>query len=329
MNTIYGLKGKKGDDKNRDTDGGNVPSFWVILLIVSCVMILLLYLFAHTQKPRTAPVPETNKELKQETGTKGSGKKTFPESAAEYKIISGNCALAEEHLKYDRPVQAKEAALKVVAAGIGEDDPLWGRAVAVLNKVNSLVISTDLPSPEKESYVIQKGDSLGKIASDSNMTLDLLVKCNGLDPSNPVIRPGKTIKVVKGKWRVEVSKKRFKLYLYNAENLFKVYNIGIGRLEKTPSGTFEIDVKKKEPAWSKDGKQIPYGSKENILGTRWLSLKSASEPNPALKGYGIHGTWSPDELGKESSVGSIRMNNDDINELYMIVPLHTTFIIGD
>ena len=328
MNIIYGLKGKKGDNQNRDMDGGG-PSFWIILLIVSCVMILLLYLFAHTQKPGTVTVPETKKELKQEAGTKGSGKKTSTKSAAENKIISGNCTLAEEHLKYDRPAQAKEAALKVLAAGIDEDDPIWVRAVAVLNKVNSLVISTDIPSPEKESYVIQKGDSLTKIASDSNTTLDLLMKSNELNPSNPVLRPGKTLKIFKGNWKVEVSKKRFKLYLYNAENLFKVYSIGIGKREKTPAGTFEIDVKKREPVWSKDGKQIPYGSKDNILGTRWMSLKPASVANPGLKGFGIHGTWESGDIGRENSVGCIRLNNDDINELYMIVPLHTTVIIGD
>ena len=88
-------------------------------------------------------------------------------------------------------------------------------------------------------------------------------------------------------------------------------------------------MKKKEPAWTKDGKQVAYGSKENILGTRWMSLKASSEPNPASKGYGIHGTWVPGEIGKENSAGGIRLNNDDINELYMIVPLHTTVVIGD
>lgn len=321
MSAIYSLKGKKGDDQNRDMDGGNGPSFWVILLIVSCVMIFMLCLFFYMNKTKDSRIPET--------AHKSSAKKTSPKGAAEYKVVSGNCALAEEHLKYDRPVQAKEAALKVLAGGIDEGDQLWGRAVAVLNKVSSLVISTDIPGPEKETYAIQKGDSLTKIASDTNTTLDLLVKCNGLNPSNPVIRPGKTLKVFKGNWKVAVSKTRFKLYLYNGENLFKVYNIGIGKRDKTPAGTFEIDVKKKEPVWSKDGKQIPYGSKENILGTRWMSLKPASEPNAGLKGYGIHGTWEPGDIGKENNAGCIRLDNDDIIELYMIVPLHTTVIIGD
>lgn len=329
MSTINSLKGKKGDGQNRGADGGNGPSFWVILLIVSSVMIMLVYLFAHTQKPRNAPLPEVKKGLNPEAGTKSHSKKASPKSAAEYKAITGNCALAEEHLKYDRPVQAKEAALKVLAAGIDEDEPIWGRAVAVLNKVNSLAISTDLASPEKESYVVQKGDSLTKIASDWNMTLDLIVKCNELNPSNPVIRPGKTIKIFKGNWKVEVSKKRFKLYLYNAGNLFKVYNVGFGSLEKTPVGAFEIDAKKKEPVWAKDGKQIPYGSKDNILGTRWISLKPVLEPNTGLKNFGIHGTGSPTEIGKVNTAGCIRLNNDDINELYMIVPLHTTVNIED
>ena len=302
-------------------DGGNGPSFWVILLIVSSVMILMLCLFFYINKTKDSRIPET--------ADKSSVKKTSPKTAAEYKIISANCAFAEEHLKYDRPLQAKEAALKVLAAGIGKDEPLWARAVSVLNKVNSLVVSTDISSPEKESYVVQKGDTLLKIATDLNTTLELLVKSNGLDPANPAIRPGKAIKVFKGNWKLEVSKKRFKLYLYNGETLFKVYNIGVGKKEKTPAGSFEVDAKKKEPVWSKDGKQIPFGSKENILGTRWMSLKSGSETNAGLKGYGIHGTWEPSEIGKENAAGSIRLNNDDINELYMIVPLHTTVIIGD
>jgi len=329
VSAIYSFKSRKGDDQNRDSDGGTGPSFWVILLIVSGVMILMLSLFFYMNKAKTVTVQESGKSLRMGTGTRGTVRKSSPKSASEYKLISANCALAEEHLKYDRPVQAKEAALKVLAAGIDEGDLLWGKAVAVLNKVNSLVISTDLPDPEKESYVVQKGDSLAKIASDSNATLDLLVKCNGLNPANPVIRPGKTIKVFKGNWKLEVSKKRFKLYLYNGENLFKVYNIGLGTREKTPAGIFEIDAKKKEPVWSKDGKQIPYGSKENILGTRWMSLKPASEPAGGLKSYGIHGTWAPADIGRENNVGCIRLDNDDINELYMIVPLHTTVIIGD
>ncbi len=329
MSVIYSFKAKKSDERNRDADAGNGPSFWVILLIVSGVMILMLSLFFYMNKAKTVPVPEPEKGLKSETGTRGTARKPSPKSAAEYKLVSANCALAEEHLKYDRPAQAKEAALKVLAAGIDEGDLLWGKAAAVLNKVNSLVISTDLPDPEKESYVVQKGDSLAKIASDSNTTIDLLVKCNGMSTTNPVIRPGKTIKVFKGNWKLEVSKKRFKLYVYKGEILFKVYNIGLGTREKTPAGSFEVDVKKKEPVWSKDGKQIPYGSKENILGTRWMSLKPASEPVAGLKSYGIHGTWAPADIGKENNVGCIMLDNDDINELYMIVPLHTTVIIGD
>ena len=169
------------------------------------------------------------------------------------------------------------------------------------------MISTDLSSSEKESYVIQKGDSLPKIALDSNTTSDLLVKCNGLDPANPVLRLGKTIKVFKGNWKLEVSKKRFKLYLYNGENLFKVYNIGIGKRETTLAGAFEIDIKKKEPTWTKDGKQIPYGSKENILGIEaplWSETVSNMDEVtflafPRLAGYAEIG-WSPsDQLSWE------------------------------
>ncbi len=339
-------KKKKSDGYGDDNDGGTGPSFWLILVIVSSVMVALIFAFMSANRAPPGSAIDKDKMLKTEnsTGGKGNnvpenpparnkarepGRKASAMTTAEYKAISSNCALAEEHLKYDRPAEAKEAALKALSSKIDENDPLWGRAAAVITKVNSLLLSSDAPGQEKESYVIQKGDSLIKIAIDSNTTVDMLMKINGLNPANPVLRPGKTLKVFKGNWRVEISKKRFKLYLYDGENLFKVYNIGLGKREKPPPGPYEIDVKKKEPSWSKDGKQVPFGEKENILGTRWMSLKPAGEQDSGAKGCGIHGSWAPEEIGRENSSGFIRLSNDDINELYMIIPLKTTVIIED
>ena len=45
--------------------------------------------------------------------------------------------------------------------------------------------------------------------------------------------------------------------------------------------------------------------------------------------FGIHGTLDPNSLGYSSSHGCIRMNNDEVAELYKIVPMGTKVTIVD
>ena len=75
------------------------------------------------------------------------------------------------------------------------------------------------------------------------------------------------------------------------------------------------------PTWYKAGAVVPPGSSKNILGTRWLGL--------SLQGYGIHGTTDPDSIGKQATAGCVRMLNNDVEELYIIVPAGTEVTVVD
>jgi len=48
-----------------------------------------------------------------------------------------------------------------------------------------------------------------------------------------------------------------------------------------------------------------------------------------VPGYGIHGTWEPDTIGRQSSAGCIRLLNDDVAELFVMLPVDTPVIIHD
>ena len=72
---------------------------------------------------------------------------------------------------------------------------------------------------------------------------------------------------------------------------------------------------------------IDFGSEENLLGTRWMALESADHPE--LTGFGIHGTWERDSIGSESSAGCIRMLNEEVEELFDLVPRKTIVTITD
>ena len=43
------------------------------------------------------------------------------------------------------------------------------------------------------------------------------------------------------------------------------------------------------------GRAIPFGDPENILGTRWMGF----ENSPGARGYGIHGTARPETIGRD------------------------------
>ncbi|HCE42417.1 MAG TPA: hypothetical protein DET40_02570 [Lentisphaeria bacterium] len=332
-NFIYSFKGKGLNDQNKDNEGGTGPTFWVILAIVTAVMIALVFMFKSANSPRTPPqAPETESKADAKdvaAPVKESGRKISSRNPVEYKMLSDDCAKAEDMLRNELVVQARDAAMKILEAGIEEDDPVWKRTIAVLNKANMDILTSNIMCPEKETYLIQKNDNLIKIATDFNTTIEAVMKGNGLNPANPMIQAGRTLKIFKGNWTLKISKKRFKLYLYDGDNIFMAYSIGIGKQGRTPVGTFEIDVKKDKPVWYKDGRQVPYGSKENILGTRWMSIKPVGETNPNFKGYGIHGTWEPGAIGREASNGCIRMVNEEIDGLYMILPLKTKVLIED
>ena len=96
------------------------------------------------------------------------------------------------------------------------------------------------------------------------------------------------------------------------------------RKEETFSvGDFTITTKLENPVhFRKDiSKAVEAGSDANLLGTRWLGL--------SVVGYGIHGHAVPEDLGKQVSLGCVRMLNKDVEELYDILPMKTKVTIVD
>ncbi len=239
-------------------------------------------------------------------------------------------ATAERQLARDKLLAARELARKILESpGTQPFSPLWERAANIVSRVNTVLINSDAPAPEKEAYEIREGDTLSAIAKRFHTTVEAIQKSNKLDPTSAVIYPGDVLHIYRGDWRITVKRSRFLLILYDGKHLFKLYPVGIGRQDRTPLGTFRVATKIREPAWTPPGRVIPYGDPENVLGTRWLGLAPTGDTDPTLKGYGIHGTWQPETVGTAASEGCIRMTNDSVNELFDIVPIGTPVLIED
>ncbi|MDQ6423307.1 L,D-transpeptidase [Paenibacillus sp. LHD-117] len=81
------------------------------------------------------------------------------------------------------------------------------------------------------------------------------------------------------------------------------YRVGLGG-DKTPEGSFFISEKVRDP-----------NGGDGIFGSRGMTLSNTL--------YAIHGTDDPDSIGKDESLGCIRMGEADVQELFDLVPLGT------
>lgn len=167
---------------------------------------------------------------------------------------------------------------------------------------------------EVESYPIQSGDVLANIGRRFKIPYPLIKRLNNM-PSD-AIRAGQKLKVVKGPFRARVVKSTFTLELWLRGTLVKTYPVAIGTEDSTPAGTFEVTEKLEGPTFyppeSMRGKRsvIQGGHRDNPLGSRWIRFGEKS------LGLGIHGTNEPQSIGKQVSLGCVRMLNGDVEFIY-------------
>lgn len=112
------------------------------------------------------------------------------------------------------------------------------------------------------------------------------------------------------------------LYLVQADGMARRYGVGVGRPGFEWSGMHKVTAKREWPDWRppaamlKRRPDLPRfmpGGPRNPLGARALYLGSTL--------YRIHGSNEPWTIGRAVSSGCIRMRNEDVSELYKLVPV--------
>lgn len=297
-----------------------------IIVILLQIAVVGIYLYMHKNKEEVAPAAPPAPEAPAIGGLTLPASPSAPSAPAlqtaattpesQAAVSDAKAAIAGGQL------QDAKAILDRTVASTPDAD-----AIQLLGEVNMKLLKSPLMMPGKEYYVIQSGDYLQKIAKKFNTTVELIKQMNGL--KTDTIRANARLLVYNSDFTIRVSKTHNYLDLLMDGKLFKRYQVGTGKFGKTPAVQFSIVDKIVEPPWTRpaDNKQIEYGDPENVLGTRWMALKS--EEHPELTGFGIHGTWERDSIGKQSSAGCIRMLNEDVEELFDLVPRKTTVIIAD
>lgn len=223
--------------------------------------------------------------------------------------------LAENFEERDNLKEARAAYQKLV--NDFPNSPLVSEWQKKFEELNIRLLFSPVITEKSVVYEIEPGDSLTKIAKKFNTTAELIQRSNNLKGNK--IFAGRKIKVYNRPFSILVDKSQNSLILKSDEEIIKTYVVSTGANNATPTGNFKIINKLTNPTWFKDGTAIPSESPENILGTRWLGFDIAS--------YGIHGTNDPASIGRNITQGCVRMANENVEELYIIVPVGTEVAI--
>ncbi|MEP7345920.1 MAG: L,D-transpeptidase family protein [Gemmatimonadaceae bacterium] len=200
---------------------------------------------------------------------------------------------------------------------------------SMLRDLNQSPGSSLQPALKLETYAVAPNDSLWKLCNKvfpgrfgQSPEVGLVRIVNGLHTDS--LKVGQQLKVPTEALRLSVSMANHGLTAFVGETAVAAYWIGLGKESRTPRDTFVIQVKQEDPAWFNGTRTIPFGDAENVLGTRWMGF----EPKDGAHGFGIHGTAHPESIGKDESMGCVRMRNAEVEELFEYVPRGTRVAIG-
>ena len=251
---------------------------------------------------------------------------TNPAAPSPAPALSGNpIADARSRIEHGKTLEAR----KILNAAITEKQ-LAGADLAaakkMLDEINAVVVFSTKQFREDEfggTFEVPPNGVLDKIAKSHDVSTEMLKRINGIsDPRK--LRAGQNLKVLRGPFNALVDKSDYKLELWIGEPEAKgsMYvmslPVGLGEDDSTPTGTWAVKNRVPNPAYfSPRGEGIiAADDPKNPLGEHWIGLTGTEGNAVGKQSYGIHGTIEPESIGKQASMGCIRLRNDDVARVY-------------
>lgn len=181
------------------------------------------------------------------------------------------------------------------------------------------------------NYRVQKSDTLASIARQFHVTDDLVTLINDL-PNKNRIAVGRNLKVVNGPFNLRVQKSAFVADIVLGDAVIRSVPVGLGRNGSTPTGRWLVRDKLPNPSWTdpRSGEHYQPDDPDNPIGEYWIGLEGVEGDAVGKRGFGVHGTIEPGSIGKEQSLGCVRMAPADIEMVYrLMVPNDSAVQIVD
>jgi len=233
----------------------------------------------------------------------------------------------------------------VFAGGLSEDLAEEARTkLEYLAQVTLFARTIDPRDPYTMRYKFKRGDLAATVERKMRLHVpsQLLVQVNRLPDSSKFLA-GADYKLIKGPFHAVVYKSIYKmdLYLYRDEDklppvFIKRYTVGLGQNNSTPVGMWRLGCgamttksgkrergKLLRAAWNPPPNatqrlRLEYNMPGYPFGKKgmWISLVGLDKKTAHLIDYGIHSTDDQTSIGKQSSMGCVRMADADIQEVY-------------
>ena len=144
-----------------------------------------------------------------------------------------------------------------------------------------------------------------------------------------------------GKPYIIIDKSDYELRVYDDNGWYATYPVVLGSKSlddkmvqgdrKTPEGSYKIASKRIHEKWDRM-MLIDYPTKVDIAKFNERKAKGLISKNARLgDGIGIHGTWQHDDMVvdyfQQWTNGCISLKNDEVEELYSIIPVGTPVTI--
>jgi len=228
-------------------------------------------------------------------------------------------------------LEARNAYSDALLEILGQNTEFDGRAALIdqlkakMKPLNDTIYGPGGIFEGQETYTVQAGDNLTKIAAGHKVPYQLIARINGIPAPYLNLRVGQKLKIINGPFHLRVDLSDRRIYVFHGNYFFKDYEISVGKPgSETPEGQYvvmdKMDSTRSRLQWrDPENGELHYSDveKENfMLGTRWIKISD--------QGIGIHGRNKQMEdapLGEAVSHGCIRMRNNEVEELYdLLVP---------
>jgi LysM repeat protein len=189
--------------------------------------------------------------------------------------------------------------------------PKIGEAKRALGSINTGQVLSPVPSPEKTSYAVSKGDSLVKIASKFKSNPELIFRVNNLQTIN--LKIGQQLVIPQLDMSIVVDRKARAVTLFNRGQFFKEYQ---AVALKTPGVSTSVRTKVADKIALQGSNRVAFGDKNYSGSERWIMLSAT--------GLAIRGL--PEGAGAAPPSGII-VAQPDIEEIFLLVSRGTPVTI--
>ena len=278
------------------------------------------------QKQNVNAAQQSAQQTAQQSATATNEHISTPEE-----IATANSAMQAALTLADTDPVAARAILTRLLDGSATTNADRLRAYEAINKLNAVLTFSErvlANDPYAKQYTVKEGDSLSNIRKAQHLDCEwrFLQRINHLSNERS-IRIGQVLKTPTGSFHGEVHKSEFRLNIFEGDGPDRVmvasYPISLGEFNSTPTGAFAIRPRSKliDPEWRnpRTGQHFQSNDPANPIGERWIGLKGIEPHNKDFEGYGIHGTTDIASIGKQASMGCVRMLPQDVEVVYELL----------